>query len=552
MPKYGLTWPREFRTLGKTQTGTHRPTIEGDTPTLQGNPITDQERGNAAGKNAATDGDEVAVVERVGDLTLVRSAEEFEAEWAGDTAPEADQDTARAVHRSYRWLSAGMMITDAAVLLVSLIAVHLLRPEVTPLTAQFYVTLFVAPLVWVGVFYASGLYAPQHLSPPEEFRRLIGAASMGIVLLVLGSFWTQATLARSWVGITWLLALSLEMVTRRGWHWHMHKLKAAGRLAMRTFVIGTNDEAIRLRHSLDDRALGFRPVGFATPYSDVEELEELPVFSFEDLEDAVAANGVECLFVASTAVGSHQMMQLAQCARRTGTEIKVSANLPQILTSRLAVQPMGDVMTLSLRPVRLSGPQMVVKRGFDLAIGSLVLLAVSPVLMVVSAAIRLTSRGPALFKQERVTMGGRAFTVYKFRTMQLDADHLLKERGIDKSAAFFKVQDDPRLTTVGSFLRRSSLDELPQLLNVIKGDMSLVGPRPLPLEQVSANQELLAPRHEVRAGVTGWWQVNGRSDVDPKAAVQMDLFYIENWSLALDMYVLLKTAGIVIARRGAV
>jgi lipopolysaccharide/colanic/teichoic acid biosynthesis glycosyltransferase len=144
--------------------------------------------------------------------------------------------------------------------------------------------------------------------------------------------------------------------------------------------------------------------------------------------------------------------------------------------------------------------------------------------------------------------------MYKFRTMRDDADRLLEELEVDPSAPFFKLgAEDPRLTRVGRFLRKYSLDELPQLLNVLKGEMSLVGPRPLPAEQVAANLELLGPRHEVSAGVTGWWQVQGRSEVDDAdEAVRMDLFYIENWSLALDLFVLLKTFGAVLAKRGAV
>jgi lipopolysaccharide/colanic/teichoic acid biosynthesis glycosyltransferase len=141
--------------------------------------------------------------------------------------------------------------------------------------------------------------------------------------------------------------------------------------------------------------------------------------------------------------------------------------------------------------------------------------------------------------------------MYKFRTMITDQERALEGRLIDLTQPFFKMPHDPRLTSVGRLLRSFSLDELPQLWNVIRGDMSLVGPRPLPLEQVTANHDLLQPRHEVRAGLTGWWQVSGRSEIDVEQALKMDMFYIENWSLSLDVYVLLKTAAAVIARRGA-
>jgi lipopolysaccharide/colanic/teichoic acid biosynthesis glycosyltransferase len=179
------------------------------------------------------------------------------------------------------------------------------------------------------------------------------------------------------------------------------------------------------------------------------------------------------------------------------------------------------------------------------------LILALPLMLVIAIGIKLGSRGPVLFRQHRVTKRGRIFEMLKFRTMRANADQILAERGIDSSVPFFKLDDDPRLTRFGAFLRRFSLDELPQLLNVVKGEMSLVGPRPLPADQVAANLDLLGPRHEVPAGCTGWWQISGRSNVGPEEAVEMDLFYIENWSLGLDIYVLLKTVGAVLSKRGA-
>jgi len=164
----------------------------------------------------------------------------------------------------------------------------------------------------------------------------------------------------------------------------------------------------------------------------------------------------------------------------------------------------------------------------------------------IALAIRLDSRGPVLFHQERVTKGGRIFRMHKFRTMRTGISPM-----IDTSRPFFKLDSDPRLTRVGRFLRRLSLDELPQLWNVLTGDMSIVGPRPLPAEQVAAHPDLLTARQVVPAGMTGWWQINGRSGVTPEEALRLDLFYIENWSPSLDLYVLLKTFGAVVTGRGA-
>ena len=176
---------------------------------------------------------------------------------------------------------------------------------------------------------------------------------------------------------------------------------------------------------------------------------------------------------------------------------------------------------------------------------SVVLLLTLPLWPVIAVAIRLDSRGPALFHQERVTKDGRIFRMHKFRTMRSG------DPALDTTTPFFKLDSDPRLTRVGRLLRRLSLDELPQLWNVLTGEMSIVGPRPLPADQVAAHRELLTPRQAVPAGVTGWWQINGRSRVTADEALRLDLFYIENWSPTLDLYILLKTFGAVVTGQGA-
>jgi lipopolysaccharide/colanic/teichoic acid biosynthesis glycosyltransferase len=196
--------------------------------------------------------------------------------------------------------------------------------------------------------------------------------------------------------------------------------------------------------------------------------------------------------------------------------------------------------------VRLNGRQRVLKRGFDLVAASVGLVLTSPLLVAIALAVRLSSPGPVFFRQRWVTKDGKVFQMDKFRTMRTGAD-----QAVDTSAPFFKMATDPRLTPVGRFIRRASLDELPQLWDVLVGHMSIVGPRPLPADQVAANLELLGERHEVPAGVTGWWQINGRSSLSPEQAVALDRFYIENWSLGLDLYILLKTFGAVAGGRGA-
>jgi exopolysaccharide biosynthesis polyprenyl glycosylphosphotransferase len=217
------------------------------------------------------------------------------------------------------------------------------------------------------------------------------------------------------------------------------------------------------------------------------------------------------------------------------------------------VQPVGDLLALSLRPARLSRSQELAKRSFDLVVGSVVLALTFPVWLTAALLIKVTSRGPVFFKQERVGKDSRPFTIYKFRTMVRGAELLLPALldTNEASGPLFKMRDDPRITRVGRALRRYSIDELPQLLNVLKGDMSLVGPRPpLPME-VAQYEDWHRARIEVKPGITGLWQVAGRSELGFDDYVRLDLFYIENWSVLYDMYIIGRTIPAVLLRKGA-
>ena len=298
--------------------------------------------------------------------------------------------------------------------------------------------------------------------------------------------------------------------------------------------------------NLEVAASGFLPLGHVQPSSPTVPANRLPILGrIGELDRLVRDNAAECLFVASNGIAEADMSRVTQVARQAEVEVRVLANLPQMLTSRLALLKVGPAVAVALRPVRLSGPQAAMKRAIDLAVASVALLVSLPLWAVIALAIRLDSRGPVLFHQQRVTKDGRFFRMHKFRTMRTG------DPAFDTTRPFFKLESDPRLTRVGGFLRRYSLDELPQLWNVLTGEMSIVGPRPLPAEQVAAHADLLTPRQAVPAGVTGWWQINGRSRVTAEEALRLDLFYIENWSPTLDLYILLKTFGAVVRRQGA-
>jgi lipopolysaccharide/colanic/teichoic acid biosynthesis glycosyltransferase len=204
------------------------------------------------------------------------------------------------------------------------------------------------------------------------------------------------------------------------------------------------------------------------------------------------------------------------------------------------------VLRRNQQVVGLSGWRAAAKRTVDVGFAAVLLVVTLPVWLVVALAIRLNSRGPVFSHQERVTKGGRVFRMYQFRTMRTAVGGAAPAATVP----FFELNAEPRLTRVGRFIRWISLDELPQMWNVLKGDMSIVGPRPLSADQVAANFELLSPRLEVPAGITGWWQIHSPSPVSLEEALRLDLFYIENWSLRLDLYILVKTLGVVLQQRG--
>jgi exopolysaccharide biosynthesis polyprenyl glycosylphosphotransferase len=454
--------------------------------------------------------------------------------------------------RRYRLVGLFLIPLDIACLAIALLVAYALRFDALP-DWDYLVQVAWAALLWPAVFYALGLYAPQHLSGLEEFRRTAAAVGIGIVVLILLAFWSDVYVARSWMAIALAIALVLELTARMLVRAYVAHLRARGPLMLRTLVIGTKDQVDEPIRLLRTAGSGYLPMAWIDASN--------PILAAADVSAAERVSRLrvvfrhyrpDCIFMASTSIGSRQMFAVMQAARQEGVVVKIYTDLSGVWVSRLAAHPLGsEGVALTIKPAGLSTSQRFIKRSIDLVLGTVGLILASPVLLLAALGVRVTSAGPILFRQERVTEGARTFVMYKFRTMTNGAEKGARENGFDTSAPFFKIQADPRLTRVGKVLRRWSIDELPQLFNVLLGDMSLVGPRPLPAEQVSANIELLGPRHEVRSGITGWWQIQGRSDLDHEEAIRKDHFYIENWSPALDGYIMLRTVRALLSRKGA-
>jgi exopolysaccharide biosynthesis polyprenyl glycosylphosphotransferase len=462
----------------------------------------------------------------------------------------ARSDVCRQYRSHYMW----MALTDTLAVFAALLLAYQLRFDRIVPTLDFWLLLLTIPLITPVIYLLMRLYRVHQYSTAEEFRRIIVAISLIITVTVMVSFWSKASFSRLWMLLSWVLGLALALLSRRLWHWQVRCMRRAGKLMFRTLIVGANAEAERLAATMQKKEYGFLPIGFVAGGMDALRLDDQQVVGPVDrIRELIRETKADCLFVASSAVTSDDVSQIMKARRLEDVEVRFTANLPTVLSSRLAPQTIGGVMTLSVNALQLTRTQAAAKRACDVVISAVGLLVLAPLLVGVALAIKLTSRGPVIFRQERIGLRGRPFTLLKFRTMVVGADLMLKElRELNEAdGPLFKLRKDPRVTRIGRILRRYSIDELPQLINVLKGEMSLVGPRPPLADEVALYSDWQLDRLEVRPGITGLWQVSGRSELPFEEYVRLDLFYVENWSIAYDLYILSKTIPMLVSSRGA-
>jgi exopolysaccharide biosynthesis polyprenyl glycosylphosphotransferase len=321
----------------------------------------------------------------------------------------------------------------------------------------------------------------------------------------------------------------------------------------RTLLVGSGRHLDQVAHALSDAPYGgIEPVGYVSltprPGNGLRSLGELA-----ELPEIIAEHRVQDVIIADPDFPQEKAVELVDICHRRGIEVHVAPSTMSILTQRAEFVPGQSLPLFTLRPPVFEGVDFAIKRTFDVIGATLLLALLSPVLLAIALAVKLTSRGPVLYRSARPGMGGAPFACLKFRTMRDDAEQAQDELESlnEMSGALFKIKDDPRMTPVGRFLRRFSLDELPQLVNVVRGEMSLVGPRPLPLRDFERLEEWHKKRYLVLPGITGLWQVSGRAELDFDELVRLDFLYLERWSVALDLVILLKTVPAVLLRRGA-
>jgi len=334
-------------------------------------------------------------------------------------------------------------------------------------------------------------------------------------------------------------------------------VRGHGRAVHRVLLVGTLPEALDV-HTAVTRVpgAGLVPVGIHLTGGFAASrgmTAPVPVHAGRDVLDLVRETGADTIAVCGSATTEPgELRRLAWQLEGTGIDLVVAPQLTDIAGPRVHIRPVEGLPLLHVEEPKLSGVAWLFKNLMDRVLAALLLLLLSPLFAVVSLAIWLSDRGPAFFSQTRVGREGNTFNVRKFRTMYTDAEerlaHLVDQNEGD--GLLFKIRDDPRLIPIGRFLRRTSLDELPQLINVFRGEMSLVGPRPLPADDGDFLGDVRR-RLLVRPGMTGLWQVSGRSELSWDDAVRLDLYYVDNWSLAFDLVILWRTVGVVLRRKGA-
>jgi exopolysaccharide biosynthesis polyprenyl glycosylphosphotransferase len=337
----------------------------------------------------------------------------------------------------------------------------------------------------------------------------------------------------------------------------LHFMRRRGGDETRTIIVGANHEATTVAKTLEREAwLGYRIVGYVDDDLPTgEKLEDggTVIGRTDDLKDLIATHKARMLLVASSAVDATRLNRLLWELQTTDVDLQITSGTLDLMASRMTVQSVAGVPLLFVRRTGMNRAQRALKRTIDVAGSLFGLIALAPVGAVFALWIKRGSEGPVFFGQVRSGQDAEPITVWKFRTMVRDAEEKLVEveHLSEGPGLLFKLKDDPRVTTAGRFLRRYSLDELPQLWNVLRGEMSLVGPRPALPSEVEQYDDWVRNRLQVKPGMTGLWQVSGRTDTSFADYVRYDLFYIQNWSLSLDLWILWRTLRAVTTAEGA-
>ena len=453
-----------------------------------------------------------------------------------------------------------LMAIDAAAIVIATLVAYGVRFQGANYARPYLLLSVVIPAAWVGALALSRAYDSRMLFVGmEEYQRVLRTGIQVTVGIALTSYILDARLARGYMVIAFLLATALTLVGRVTMRRLLQRARRNGAYMRRVLVLGHENAVADLTSTLHRKYHhGLAVVGACLPEQrgagEVADTGVPVVGSFAGAANAAAAVNADTVIVLPCPeMDGTALRRLAWELERDDIDLIVAGSLQDIAEDRIVLRPIEGLPLMHIEHPRFDGMWRLAKAVFDVVAAAALLVLLAPVFLVIALLIKLDTYGPVFFRQTRVGRNGEEFRIFKFRTMYVGAEYWvdkLRDQS-DVDGVLFKLRQDPRVTPVGRFLRRWSLDELPQLLNVVMGQMSLVGPRPALLSEVAQYPFDMRRRLAVKPGMTGLWQISGRSDLSWDESIRLDLRYVENWSFSLDLVILLRTGAAVVRGAGA-
>lgn len=495
--------------------------------------------------------------------------------------PETEQSIFRSIRRRPLWryiYVAALVAVDVLVMLLSLVICFAFNPGAyDTVTRAMPIWAFLLAYCVIGLLclaFAGAYHRHVMAEGYELYTKLINAAIFTIVLASCVAFMLNLQLPRTALIIAPLVGLVCELVARWMMRCLLHHHRRRGECKYTTVIVGSSEGINRtLRLMRRNSALGYMPVAVCpiapdprmddayvvtnfVPDPDIEGADKLRVLSFGSrFARTIERMGVQEVYIADVLSRDSKLLHAMSLAIESlGIELAISVSLADVGGHRLHLRNSAEQQVLIASLPQYRTTTYVIKRIIDIVLSAVALIVSSPIMLGVAIAIKLDDGGPVLFKQTRVGIHGKPFTMYKFRSMVTNAEEIKAKLAAESGQTdrfIFKLKDDPRITKVGKFIRKTSLDEFPQFFNVFKGDMSLVGPRPALPDEVARYGSLYSTRLLVKPGITGPWQVSGRSDLSQEQSEFLDVSYIENWSITGDLAILAKTVMVVFRGTGS-
>jgi len=441
------------------------------------------------------------------------------------------------------------------------LSISVFRLDVNPSMDYYQSFTFLLIPLWLILFASFGLFNRQYLlGGTDEYARILYAATTGMIIVIFFNFINpEFILARGWLLLSWIFSFFFTAIDRFSCRRLIYHLRTRGYFLSPAIILGANNEGSSLAQQLTSwKTSGLKVVGFVDNKlpSETPIYEQIRVLGTVDqLDSIIKKYDIEELILASSSITSrYKMLDIFYRYGISGNvNVRMSSGLYEIITTGLTIKEFAYVPLVGINKVRLTGFDQFIKMVLDYCVSIPILILGSPLFALIGLAIKLDSPGPVIYRRRVLGMQGRQFDAFKFRTMCTNGDEVLD---VNPKLKYIlnknhKLKDDPRVTRLGKLLRKFSLDELPQLINVLKRDMSLVGPRMISPDELKEYDKWHINLLTIRPGITGYWQVNGRSDVSYEERVRLDMHYIRNWTIWFDLQLLFQTIPAVLHKRGA-